>query len=151
MTDLQESTLTRRPALVVIDDHSLRDAVYSLLENDGYDVLAARNCRDGLKIFQRAARLIGLLVTISPKHGMSTLELAQECVRLNTDAAVLFISTDTQDKKFPIELTSGRCALLAQPFRGEELLRAVRELLAPTPMTTSSLPVLSLSPYRLER
>ena len=151
MIDFQETTLTRRLALVVIDDHSLRDAVYTLLEDDGYDVLAARNCMDGLKIFRNSARAIGLLVTASAKPGLSTYELIQECARLNNDVGVLLISTNTLDKTLPNESVSGRVAFLAAPFRGEELQRAVRELMAPASMGNSLSPVLSLFPYRQAR
>src|SRR5665213_136511 len=131
MTDLREEGVTRRRALLVDDKDSVRDAIYTLLENDGYEVLSARNGLDGLTIFHRSLRLIDLLVTDCDMPGMKGLELARACARRHGDVGVLYISGSCPNDELQADLEMGRRAFLAKPFRGDDLLLKARELLAP--------------------
>src|SRR5580658_2244671 len=65
--------------LLVDDDRSIRHALYTLLESEGYEVLAAGNGLDGLAVFRQSTRPIELLVTDYNMPRMSGLELAREC------------------------------------------------------------------------
>ena len=49
--------------LLVDDQDCVRNTLYSLLESDGYDVLAASTGPDGLTICHQSIRPIALLVT----------------------------------------------------------------------------------------
>jgi CheY-like chemotaxis protein len=122
--------------LLVDGENSVRESLYTLLENDGHEVLAARDGRDALTIFHRSVRPIDLLVTDCNTAGMSGLELARACARRNPDVAVLYLSASQASEELLMDLTSGwnrneRRAFLAKPVRRADLLRKTRELLAP--------------------
>src|SRR5579863_6963009 len=84
--------------LLVDDQNSVRDALYTILESDGYEVLAASNGRDGLTIFRQSTRPIELLVTDYNMPQMSGLELARECSRLCGELSVLYVSGSHPDE-----------------------------------------------------
>ncbi len=123
----------RRRVLLVDDRNSVRDYVYTLLDGDGYEVLAAGNGPEGLTIFHRSLRPVDLLVTDCDMPGMTGLELARACARRNR--CVFAFSTypvpRTRKKELRAELAISRRAFLLKPFRGNELLRKVRELFVP--------------------
>jgi DNA-binding NtrC family response regulator len=62
---------------------------------------------------------------------MTGLELAQACARHNPGVAVLYISGAFPGEELREDLTARRRAFLAKPFNGDEMLRKIRELLAP--------------------
>jgi CheY-like chemotaxis protein len=119
----------RTRVLLVDDEDSVRDALYSLLESSGYDVLAAGNGPDGLTICRQSSPPIDLLVTDYNMPRMSGLELARECSRLCCGLRVLYVSGSRPDEDLQADLRAPKRGFLAKPFRGQDLLRKVRELL----------------------
>ena len=123
--------------LVVDDENSLRNWFYTLLEKNGYEVLAAGNGPDGLTIFRQSNRPIELLVTDYHMPLMSGLELARECLRLRSKLSVLYISGSRPDEPLQMDLKAPRRGFLAKPFGGQELLHKARELLVESSAQTS--------------
>jgi len=118
------------PRIVLVDDDSsIRDSLYTLLESAGFEVLAASNGPDGLTIFRQSIRPVDLLVTDYNMPQMSGLELARECAYLFPDLRVLYVSGSSADEDLQADLQASRRAFLAKPFRGEDLLRKARALL----------------------
>ena len=111
------------------DDAFVRDALYTVFENAGYEVLAAGNGWDALAIFRRSIPGIGLLVTDYNMPQMSGLELARECSRLHPELSVLYVSGSCPDEELQADLEAPNRGFLAKPFRGTELVRKTRELL----------------------
>ena len=129
MTHFQDFGDRRSRVLLVDDDAVVRDALYTQLENAGYEVLAASNGWDALAIFRRSIPHIELLVTDYNMPNMSGLELARECARLDPDVSVLYVSGCRPDAELQADLEARNRGFLAKPFRGAELLRKTRELL----------------------
>lgn len=115
--------------LLVDDEESIRDSLYTLLESNGYEVLAAGNGPDGLTIFRQSIRPIELLVTDYHMPRMSGLELARECSRLCGELRVLYVSGSRPDAELEADLQAPTRGFLAKPFRGNDLLRTARALL----------------------
>ncbi len=115
--------------LLVDDESSVRDSLYTILERGGYEVLAASNGPDGLTVFRQSRRPIDLLVTDCSMPDMSGLELARECSRLCAELSVLYVSGSGPDEELQADLQARKRGFLAKPFRGAELLRKTRELL----------------------
>jgi CheY-like chemotaxis protein len=124
--------------LLVDDENAVRDALSALLERDGYDVLAASNGSDGLTIFRQSIPPIELLVTDYNMPRMSGLELARACSRLCCELSVLYVSGSRPDELLQADLQTPRRGFLAKPFRGDDLLRKARELVAPTGQSSLS-------------
>jgi two-component system, cell cycle response regulator CpdR len=125
--------------LLVDDDNSVRESLYTLLERDGYEVLASSNGPEALTIFRRSVRPIELLVTDYNMPRMSGLELARECSRLSGELGVLYVSGSHPDEELQTDLRTRKRGFLAKPFRGNELLRKARELLLVEPAGQLSL------------
>jgi len=121
---------TLPPRILLVDDEkSVRETLYTILERDGYEVLAASNGREGLNIFRQSIRPIELLVTDYNMPDMSGLELARECSRLRDGLRVLYVSGSWPDEELNADLQARQRGFLAKPFRGNDLLRKARELL----------------------
>lgn len=119
-----------RPRLLLVDGKdSVRNSLYDLLESDGYEVLAASNGTDGLAIYRHSIHPIELLVTDYNMPGMSGLELALECTRLDPELGVLYVSGSPPDEELQEDLQRCRRGFIAKPFNGRDLLRKARELL----------------------
>ena len=119
-----------RPRILLVDDeNSVRDALYTLLENEGYEVLAASNGPDGLTIFRQSTRPIELLVTDYNMPRMSGLELARKCSLLCNQLRVLYVSGSRPDDELQADLQAPKRGFLAKPFRGNELLSKAKQLL----------------------
>jgi CheY-like chemotaxis protein len=99
---------TLPPRILLVDDEKyLRESLYTLLEHDGYEVLASSNGPDALE--------------------MSGLELAHECSRLSGELKVLYVSGSRQDEELRADLKVRRRGFLSKPFRWGDLLRRARE------------------------
>ena len=132
---------TLPPRILLVDDEKyVRESLYTLLEREGYEVLASSNGADALNIFRLSVRPIELLVTDYKMPKMSGLELARECSRLNGELKVLYVSGSRPDEELQVDLQTRQRAFLAKPFRGGDLLRKARELIQ-----TESLGKVSLS------
>ena len=119
-----------RPRLLLVDDTDfVRDSLYTVLEDGGYEVLAANGGPAALTMFRQSIYPVELLVTDYNMPGMSGLELARVCTRLNRDLGVLYVSGSEPDEDLREDLLGRKRGFLAKPFRGTELLRKARELL----------------------
>ncbi len=121
---------TLPPRILLVDDEKyMRESLYTLLEREGYEVLASSSGPDALNIFRLSVRPIELLVTDYNMPEMSGLELARECLRLRGELKVLYVSGSRPDEELRKDLQTGQRGFLAKPFRGGDLLRKARELL----------------------
>ena len=133
MTSFQDPSEMRSRVLLVDDEGSVRDVLYTLLESNGYEVLAASNGPDGLDIFRHSTPPIELLVTDYNMPQMSGLELARECAHICHDLPVLYVSGSAPDEELQVDLQGPNREFVAKPFRGVELLRKARRLLLAEP------------------
>jgi two-component system cell cycle sensor histidine kinase/response regulator CckA len=119
--------------LVAEDNAIVRGALLELLRRSGYGVLEAA---DGEEAIARAAGHVGplhALVSDVVMPGLHGPDVAARIRRTRPDIRVLFLSAYAE------ELASGGqppvpgAAFVAKPFRADELLRRLRELLRPQP------------------
>ena len=119
---------TLSPRILLVDDEKyVRESLYTLLEREGYEVLASSNGADALNIFRLSVRPIELLVTDYNMPEMSGLELARECSRLSGELKVLYVSGSRPDEELRADLQARQRGFLAKPFRAGDLLRKARE------------------------
>lgn len=131
---------TLPPRVLLVDDEKyVRESLYTLLEREGYEVLASSNGPDALEIFRLSVRPIELLVTDYNMPEMSGLELARECSRLSGELKVLYVSGSRPDEELRADLQAAQRGFIAKPFRGGDLLRKARELVQAEPAGQLSL------------
>ena len=113
--------------LLVEDDERLRDLVGRLLDGRGYRVLKAAGGNEAIEIWR--AERVDLLLTDVVMLGMSGVELAQILRRKSSDLKVLLMSGYADREVAGDELNEMNTPFIAKPFRLDQLLSRVREVL----------------------
>lgn len=116
--------------LIIDDEEQMRTALCSLLEGSGYEVISASDGKEGLKLYhEKPTDLIITDLIMPEKEGIETI---MELKRISPDVKIIAISggghNDPEDY-LPLAKQLGAQRTIAKPFGGEELLKAVRELL----------------------
>jgi two-component system cell cycle sensor histidine kinase/response regulator CckA len=115
--------------LIAEDEAAFRELLRDGLQAKGYQVLAAANGVDALRVAEEYAGPIRILVTdvIMPQMSGPELATALRKVRPNTD--VMYMSGYTDDKLDEVS-SSGELTLIHKPFYLDELVRRIQEILA---------------------
>ncbi|MCO8272811.1 response regulator [Actinoplanes sp. TRM 88003] len=128
------STLVRRPAaasgsiLVVEDEDGVRDIVARILRRAGYEVHAAADPAEALRLVHDGLRMDALLTDII-MPGMSGTQLAAELRKIRPALPVLFMSGYTSGPAPGGQELPADAPLLHKPFQSENLLNAVHAVL----------------------
>ena len=117
-------------ALVVDDEQIVRELATTILELEGFEVLAAGNGVGALELLSRTPEGIDVLVTDVSMPGMGGRELAARIGELSPGLPVVFMSGysdeilgGTTDDRTPL-------TFLAKPFSPRTLVLSVREAVA---------------------
>jgi DNA-binding response OmpR family regulator len=124
---------TRVPAtiLIVEDQQELRDLVREFLEGQGYTLFTAADGREALKIAERHAGGIHLVLTDIVMPGMSGWELVEQLTAADPTIRILYMSGYADEKTAFAHGVHG--ALLRKPFTMDTLAEKVREALDRSP------------------
>ncbi len=122
--------MAKEGKILVIDDHpGVRDTICSMLRRGGYEPVEATNGLDGVKALMKGRFALVVTDLLMPEQeGIETIRQIRE---VDPDMPIIAISGwDTEDFS-PLEdaVAMGANRRLTKPFRFEELLKAVRELL----------------------
>ena len=121
--------------LVMDDDDMMRELLQEMLEQDGHEVVCASEGAEGVRIFlQRPIDLVITDLFMPPEGG---LQVIQQLTSHNPDVKVIAISgagISNPDTRFDLETLSlakqrGAFRAFRKPFRKDEILAAVKELL----------------------
>ena len=124
--------------LVVDDEESVRKLVSMTLEKEGYTVFTAEEAEEALRIADRHADEIDLLLTDIVMPGLNGTELAERIQELWPRTRVLFM-TGYAGQALARELgTAPAGSLIAKPFTGRQLLRGIRAASADQVTTRTS-------------
>jgi PAS domain S-box-containing protein len=123
---------TRRSAtiLVVDDQQSIRRLTSELLGNLGYRVLAAATGEEAVQVAEAEPGAIDLLLLDIVLPGMNGREVAERVLARRADARVLYMSGYMDDTPLRAGVRSRRAAFLEKPFRFEQLVAKIEEVLA---------------------
>jgi chemosensory pili system protein ChpA (sensor histidine kinase/response regulator) len=120
------ATELRRSRVLVVDDSmSVRRAVATLLEDQGYDVAQARDGLEAVKAMEAARP--DLLITDLEMPNMNGLELTSH-VRARSELAnlpVIMITSRSMDKHRRQAVSAGVSVYLTKPYTDQELLQHV--------------------------
>ena len=111
--------------LMIEDDEDIREGVRILLEGEGYEVLEAKNGREGLQLLAKGPDLV-ILDIMMP--GMSGLKTCEE-IRKISYVPVLFLTAKAQESDKLIGFMAGGDDYLPKPFSYSELLGRVKALI----------------------
>lgn len=116
-------------ALVVDDEELVREVAVKILERQGFEVLKASDGPEALEIFERRRddiRLVLLDLTMPQMDGETVF---REIRRHDTDVRVLLMSGYREKSATQGLEGEGLAGFLHKPFRPNELVRKVREVL----------------------
>jgi CheY-like chemotaxis protein len=111
------------------DEDIVRDATVMALRSLGYDVLAAANGNEALRLARESRRHIDLLLTDVVMPQMSGPELAAQFTRLFPEVRVLFMSGYTENLAERSILLESEGNFLQKPFTSAILAHKVRDVL----------------------
>ena len=118
----------QRKILVVDDDANIRELICSVLEDDGYTVLAAADGQDAESLFDGDPHGFRLAVVDLTMPGIGGHELIRR-MRLKVDGFPALVVSGYADREMPRDLLdSGPTVVLPKPFRLEQLTAAVKRL-----------------------
>jgi signal transduction histidine kinase/CheY-like chemotaxis protein len=117
--------------LVVEDDPAVLDLTVASLRELGYEVLQARNAKDGLNVLA-AHQDIALMVTDIVMPDLNGRKLADQALQLMPDLKILFMTGFTKNAVVHNGVLDSGVHFLAKPFTIDELSRKVREAIETT-------------------
>ncbi len=120
----------RHTILLVEDEEPLREIARTLLENEGFTVLAANSAAQAMALAGCQGNNIDLLLTDVVMPGMSGRELADQLTRVYPALKVLYMSGYTDDFMNRYGVLEHEVPLVEKPFTRESLLAQVRTALA---------------------
>ena len=132
-SDVSESTAPIVPrrigaVLVVDDDANIRELICSVLEDEGYTVVAAANGRDAEDLFDANPAGFRLAVVDLMMPGISGHELIRR-LRAKVEAFPALVVSGYAEREMSQELMdSGPTLVLPKPFRLEQLAAAVKRI-----------------------
>ncbi|HZU44205.1 MAG TPA: PAS domain S-box protein [Terriglobales bacterium] len=121
-----QQSLGHETVLLVEDEAAVRESMRSILAQNGYSVIEARNGQEALNIARDYKGDIDLLVTDLVLPGKGGREVARDLRELRPQTRVLYISGYSQEAR--AHAGEGE-AVFQKPFTGEALARKVREAL----------------------
>jgi PAS domain S-box-containing protein len=128
-------TLGEMPALgtetilVVDDEQAVRDIVEGLLKERGYKLFLAESGEKALGIYREKKEEIDIVVLDLNMPGMGGSECLKEIVKIDPNARVLVVSGHSANQVRKQIMDNGARELVAKPFEGKDLLRAIRRVL----------------------
>jgi two-component system, cell cycle sensor histidine kinase and response regulator CckA len=124
-----ESFRGTETVLLVEDADALRKLAYTLLEQNGYHVLAAASGLEALKMVEDKRDRIDLLLTDVIMPGINGRALAERLAPLQSGLKVLYMSGYTDSAIADHGVLDEGTNLLHKPFSEEALIQKVREVL----------------------
>ncbi len=113
--------------LIMDDDASVRTALKNLLQQEGHEITEAPNALEGAKIYSTSAPDLIITDLLMPERDgvEALLELRSQYPTIKT----IVISGDAPEF-LPIVEDLGANRTLSKPFKNQDVLAAVQELLA---------------------
>jgi FixJ family two-component response regulator len=118
-----------RPAVIAIvdDDHSVREALTSLVRSLGYVAMAFECAEDLLK--SRRRRRLSCVIADVQMPGMTGLELHHRLVASGEPVPTILITAFPDERARERALQAGVICYLTKPFSEDDLLACIRSSL----------------------
>jgi two-component system NtrC family sensor kinase len=117
--------------LLVEDEPQVRHVICTQLVDLGYAVEAASTAADALDVLTRDANFDVILAEAVLPKGMSGIELARRVREIRPDFRVLLTSGQPEHLRDQPAPPEPAAALLAKPYRHQDLAAALRQVLGP--------------------
>ena len=119
----------RELILLVDDETEISELASTMLTEEGYRVILARDGFEALKIYQQIEKQIGLVILDFFLPVMDGDAVFDELRALNPDVAVVLSSGFAEQSKLGNMLAQGLKGFIPKPYTREKLLEQVRSTL----------------------
>jgi two-component system, cell cycle sensor histidine kinase and response regulator CckA len=120
----------RKETLLLVEDESaVRESVRRLLEGQGYTVIEARDGAEALRLYDRNATGIDLVLTDVTMPGIGGFELVQQLRARRPDLRVVFMSGYADKALATNGAIPHHTAYIEKPFNVKTLVQRLREVL----------------------
>lgn len=115
--------------LVVEDEDAVRSFISEALTALGYQIIAAANGEDAIRVFRQSPLKIDLVITDVIMPGMNGRELANQLSQINPSLKIIFASGYTDDHIVRTGVLDKDVDFIQKPYSIGQLSRKVREVL----------------------
>lgn len=115
--------------LVVDDERFLLDLCQEALGSYGYNVLLSESGEEALTVYNREKERIDLIILDLGMPGMGGERCLQELWSLNPSAKVIVASGYAANMLTDVPIGAGKLAFLSKPYRLDDMLGRVRDML----------------------
>ncbi len=116
--------------LVADDEEMFREMLRDVLEYLGYEVLLAKDGRDGLEVFRANQDIIDLVILDMNMPVMDGKEMFRELKKLSPNVKAILSTGFTLDGEVQALMNEGVMGFIQKPFRIEEISKALDALMA---------------------
>ena len=123
--------MAKEKILVVDDELHIRQALQASLESEGYQVQTAENGKDGVekcRAWRPALVLLDVRMPVMDGH-LASIEIKYD-ERLK-DTRLIFLTANADEDSRSLGLGHGADSYLTKPFKVEDLLKRIEEVLHP--------------------
>jgi len=130
--------LPRRGTILLVEDEPfVREATCLLLERAGFEVLAAEDASEAMKVYEQSNSGIDLVMTDMILPGRSGEELGEDVRRRSPEVSVL-VTSGYSDAEREVEAPARRTYFLAKPYSRVALLDKLEKILAAAPLARAA-------------
>ncbi len=115
--------------LLVDDEITILEVVKDMLDRFGYATLTAKSGEEAIEIFESRKGPIDLVVLDLNMPGIGGHKCLEELLKLDTAVKVIIASGYSADKKVRETLRAGAAGFIHKPYKYEDMLQKVREVL----------------------
>lgn len=125
----KEQKKLSKTILIVDDSASMRQLVTLTLKNAGFNVIQAKDGKDGLNKFSRDK--MDLVITDLNMPVMDGIEMIRQIRSGNSNkfAPIILLTTESQDKKKKQGKQAGATGWIVKPFKPEQLVAVAKKML----------------------
>lgn len=126
---MRKRSLPPKSVLLVEDHDSVRNVLRAILEEAGYEVLAAARPTEALALCANRGSSLDLVVADFVLPDMDGPELIEQIRNVHPAIPALYISAYLKDDVPERRFSEPGAAFMQKPFRAEAFLHTVRDLL----------------------
>ncbi len=128
-TFLPSRTGREETVLIAEDDASVRDSIRDILQNYGYNVIAAENGMDAVNKFSEHEKKIDLALIDVIMPVMNGKEMYEAIRQIQPDIKVIFISGYTAEVLSRKQIPDEDIVIISKPIMPDRLLSKIREVI----------------------
>lgn len=112
--------------LIIEDDKELRENIFTLLSEEGYNVITAKSGEDGVnKVVQETVDLIICDIMMPGMNGYNVLAKLNE-LKITNDVPFIFLSAKIEKSDLRLGMELGADDYIFKPFKADNLLSSIQ-------------------------